>query len=72
MLLQKLSVLSAGWDDELDEALTNESKEILKEMIPEKDIVFPRSIKPAGTVGQLELVGFWDGGDPASARCLYA
>ena len=36
-----------------------------------KDIDFPRATSPAGVRGRPEVVGFWDGGDPASASCLY-
>ena len=36
-----------------------------------RDVKFPRSVNPAGTIGQLELVGFCDGGDPASVGCVY-
>ena len=78
LLLQKLSTSGAdkkqggaGWDDELDEALAEESRAVLKEMVRAKDIDFPRATRPAGVKGGLEVVGFWDGGDPASAACLY-
>ena len=33
---------------------------------------FPRLVHPEGIEGGLELVGFWDGGEPASAGCVYA
>ena len=35
-------------------------------------VTFPRSVKPVGTTGPPEIVGFWDGGDPAFGCCLYA
>ena len=41
-------------------------------MVQAKNVVFMRSIKPAVSVGQLELVGSRDSGDRASAGCLYA
>lgn len=43
---------------------------MLKEVVRAKDVEFPRSVKPSGAVEQLELVGLWDGGDPA-AGCVY-
>ena len=79
LLLQKLSTREggkqkhggAGWDDELDEELAGEARAVLKEMVKAKDIDFPRATQSAGVTGGLEVVGFWDGGEPASAACLY-
>ena len=79
LLLQKLSTREgdkkkhggAGWDDELDEELAGEARAVLKEMVKARDVDFPRATRPAGVRGGLEVVGFWDGGDPASAACLY-
>ena len=41
LLLQKMSSPEHGWDDELDPALSLESKQILREMVLATDIVFP-------------------------------
>ena len=71
LLLQRLAVEPGGWDDELDDELAQESRDILKQMVCAEDIVFPRSTKPPGTVGPPQLVAFWDGGDPASAAVVY-
>ena len=73
MLLQSLAAAGGGWDDELDEELAGLSKEVLRTMVLAKDIVFPRSVTPEGVLEALmELCGWWDGGKPASAACLYA
>ena len=44
---------------------------ILTEMIEMSDVIFPRSIKPSGTTGTPELLGWWDGGQPAFAGLIY-
>jgi hypothetical protein len=71
LLLQKLSGVDIGWDDKLETSLALEAKAALKEIVYAKDITFPRSVRPRGTKGNLELLGWWDGGDPASAACVY-
>ena len=71
ILLQNLTVMAAGWDDEIETELSEKCRAMLKEMVMSQDIEFPRSIKPGGIVGQLEQVGFWDGGNPVSAGCVY-
>ena len=73
MLPQSLSAAGRGWDDELDEELAVLSKEVLRTVVLAKDIVFPRLVTPEGVLEALmELCGWWDGGKPASAACLYA
>jgi len=72
LLLQKMSSPDHGWDEELDEELSQESRKILSEMVRARDIPFPRSIKPPGSMGKLQLVGWFDGGDPASGGALYS
>ena len=72
LLLQCLTDASAGWDDVLDEKLSEMSRAVLREMVQTRDIDFHRSVKPAGTEGPLKLAGWWDGGVPASCACLYA
>jgi hypothetical protein len=57
LLLQKLSHIKDGWDDELEPGLASEARAVLKEMVLAQDVTFPRSIKPAGTIGSSELVG---------------
>ena len=71
ILLQRLSSESAKWDDKLEGDLLESARDILKEMVMASDIVFPRSFKPPDVVSDLEILGWWDGGEPASACCLY-
>ena len=72
LLLQRLSTaVKLGWDDPLEEELAEEARAVLREMVLTRDIEFRRSVRPAGTKGDLELVGWWDGGNPASNGCLY-
>ena len=51
ILLQKLVSLTAGWGNELEVELAQESRAMLKEMIRAQDIEFPRSIHPGNTEG---------------------
>jgi hypothetical protein len=71
LLLQKLSCVDIGWDEPLDKTLTGQAREALKEIVKVRDVTFPRSVKPAGAETGWELAGWWDGGEPASAACLY-
>ena len=70
LLLQKFSN-EAGWDDHMEEELADSTRKILKEVVLVRDINFPWSVKPAGILPGLELVCWRDGGDPASAGCIY-
>ena len=50
--LQRQSLESAGWDNQLEGELLESSRAIPKEMVLAKDITFPRSFKPLdGLVG---------------------
>ena len=61
------------WDDALQGDLEKEARAARTEMVASGAIAFPRcvlgeSYKEEGWM----LMGFWDGGKPASACCLYA
>ena len=72
LLLQELAAAGGGWDDTLDNELAELSKEVLKTMVLAKDVVYPRSVTPEGVLQSLmEICGWWDGGKPASAACIY-
>merc|ERR1711891_115182 len=73
LVLQKMVEAKLDWDDPLEGELEKEAKSALVEMIGTKSVSFPRCVlgeqyKRKGWM----LVGFWDGGKPASACCLYA
>ena len=72
MILQRLADPVIGWDSPLEGELETVTRMLLAEMVRCRDINFPRSIKPEGVCGGLELLGFWDGGQPASAAVVYA
>ena len=71
LLLQKLTKAGADWDEELDEELAYESRQVLKAMVEANDVIFPRAARPEGVDGRLNLVGYWDGARPASTATLY-
>ena len=71
LLLQRLTKAGADWDEELDEELAAQSREVLKAMVEANDVMFPRATRPEGAVGRLNLVGYWDGAKPASTATLY-
>ena len=61
-----------GWDDELDGELLEESRAVLSEMLKAGEVKFPRAVIPEDAdMDDVGVVGFSDGGDPASACCLY-
>ena len=60
-----------GWDDALEGELASSAMNVLKEMVLVRDIELSRSVKPAGVLPGMELLGYWDGGNPASAACVY-
>ena len=70
LLLQELSN-KAGWDDLVEDELAEVARKILKVVVLMRDINFPRLVKPDGVLPGLELVCWWDGGNPASACGIY-
>ena len=40
-------------------------------MVVTPDIKFPRAVVPVNVEAEYELLGFWDGGKPASAAVIY-
>ena len=72
LLLQRMVVEGLEWDEPLDGELLNQSQAVLKEMVLAGEVEFPRSVVPEeADPEEVELAGFTDGGDPASAACLY-
>ena len=73
LVLQKMVEAKLDWDDVLQGDLEKEARAALTEMVASGAISFPRCV-----LGELYkeqgwmLMGFWDGGKPASACCLYA
>ena len=73
LVLQKMVEAKLDWDERLEGELEKEAKSALMEMVTTSTVSFPRCVlgdqyKEQGWM----LVGFWDGGKPASACCLYA
>ena len=48
-----------------------ELRRILVKMVTTPDIKFPRAVLPNDARVEFELLGFWDGGKPASAAVIY-
>ena len=71
LLLQQLVQSGIGWDEPLPPEVQKTAKSVLREIVETRDVSFHRSVVPAGAQGEPMLVGFWDGGKPASAACLY-
>ena len=71
LLLQQLVQMGIGWDDPLPAEVQKSAKSVLREIVETQDVSFHRSVVPARAKGEPQLVGFWDGGKPASAACLY-
>ena len=73
LVLQRMVEAKLNWDDPLEGELEKEAKSALVEMIGTRSVSFPRCVlgEQYREKGWM-LVGFWDGGKPASACCLYA
>ena len=71
LTLQKITSLSLGWDEVLQGEIDAELRKILTEMVTTPDIKFHRAVVPANARDDFELLGFWDGGKPASAAVIY-
>ena len=63
--------MGIGWDELLPPYIQKTAKSVLREIVETRDVSFHCSVVPAGARGKPQLVGFWDGGKPASAACLY-
>ena len=55
LLLQSLSVGNSPGDEPLQGELLSNSKDALYRLVQAQDVSYPRSIKPEGAVGPLEL-----------------
>ena len=71
LLLQLIVLSGTDWDEPLVPELDRKARDTLREMVRAKDIVFHRSTVPKGAQGDPKLIGFWDGGKPAAAGCVY-
>ena len=71
LLLQQIVLSGIEWDELLPPDMQKTAKSVLQEIVETRDISFHHFVVPAGAQGEPQLVGFWDGGKPASAACLY-
>merc|ERR1711973_573540 len=73
LVLQKMVEAKLDWDDVLQGDLEKEARAALTEMVASGAIAFPRCVLGESYKKEVwMLMGFWDGGKPASACCLYA
>ena len=73
LVLQKIVEAKLGWDEPLEGELRSAAESALIEMVRSGSISFPRCVLGECYAKQgWMLMGFWDGGRPASACCLYA
>ena len=72
LILQRMVVEGLEWDTELHDEILEVCQTILEEMLLVGEIVVPQGVVPEGSkLTDLGLVGFSDGGNPASAATLY-
>ena len=57
-------------DELIEGELLDQACAVLRELILARDITFPCCVLPTDQ-GDWMLLGFWDGGRPASSCCLY-
>ena len=55
------------WDDDLPREMQLRWVEAIKDIVNMQEIRIPRFVKPEETKNKLELIGYWDGADPAFA-----
>ena len=65
------SLPKPGWDTPIVGETEERCRRMLEEIVKANNVAFPRSLKPKGSIGHPEVVGWWDGGDPASAAAIY-
>ena len=70
LLIQKIVALGLEWDEILSGDMA-ESRSVLREMVMAGTVEFPRSAVAGNWSAEGILAGFWNGGNPASACCVY-
>ena len=60
-----------GLDDVLEGEIEQDLRKILVKMVITPDIEFPHAVIPVDAEADFKLLGFWDGGKPASAAVIY-
>ena len=70
LLLQWLVMLNQPWDEPIEGELLDQARTVLRELVLAQDIEFPRCVLPNDREDWM-LLGYWDGGKPASSCCLY-
>ena len=70
VLLWEVVKLKLDWDEVLPRELAERFKTEFETLARAGTATFPRYVKPIGTTGPPEIVGFLDGGDPASVLAI--
>ena len=63
-------VLDLPWDKPIRGELLDQARAVLRELVLAQDIKFPCCVLPIDKDDWI-LLGYWDGGKPASSCCLY-
>ena len=71
LLLSETIHVGVKWKDVLPDNFQSRWKETLEEAVRMDEIIFPRSFKPEGVIGDPGLVGFPDGSKTAFGCALY-
>ena len=69
--IQRMAIGVPPWDELLHGELVSQLRPALYNLVQVGDVFYPRSVKPEGAAGLLELCGWWDGGTSASIYCVY-
>ena len=59
------------WDDALSDNMREQWVSLFRELYDMEQIIFPRSVKPCGAVGNPSLIVFSDGSNDAYGTCAY-
>ena len=59
------------WDTLLSEKWQKLWRAQVKEVVLSEPVIFPRGVRPIGSMGRPEMIGYWDGSDEAYAAVIY-
>ena len=66
LLLQSLPIGNLPWDEPLQDEMLSQSIAALYSLVHAQVVSYPKSVKPEGPIGLLEICEWWDGGSPTS------
>ena len=69
--LKEVVARDLGWDEVLPDPLLTKWRQITADLVTNKPITVPRSVRTKHCLNVVEAIGYWDGADNAFAACIY-